>query len=322
MSETILTILIITYNHEDFITQAIEGALHQKTKYKYVIKIFDDCSSDKTAKIAKTYADKFPQKVQLFVNKKNLGNFLNCAISLEVVEGKYFTILDGDDFFLGETKIEEQISLLEQDPNLSGCGHRNYVLKNGAEMSESAFVRANPVKASYTFSDVLQGQFYCHTSSMIYSTKHFAEFKKIKFGKYREHLGDFFALVFFSQFSNLVFIDKHLSVYRITGRGIWTKISDSRQNEMHIQKYLIYRKLVHKEFIKELNLAFYFGVSYFINQLKESKGHKIKIIQYTILLKSLTLLIKPNTGHLKSILNHLQSLCLLTLFNLITPQFK
>lgn len=68
----IVTILMPTYNHERYISQAIESVLAQKTNYPYELLIHDDCSTDSTLAIAQNYTTKHPDKKSRFLQKKRI----------------------------------------------------------------------------------------------------------------------------------------------------------------------------------------------------------------------------------------------------------
>ena len=71
--QPIVSILMPTYNHEKYISQAIESALSQKTQYDWELLINDDCSTDNTRKVAQEYAEKYPEKIKLIYPETNQG---------------------------------------------------------------------------------------------------------------------------------------------------------------------------------------------------------------------------------------------------------
>jgi glycosyltransferase involved in cell wall biosynthesis len=68
-----LSVAIITYNHENFIAQAIDSVLKQDTSFDYEIVIGEDCSTDKTREIVINYQKKYPDKIKALLPEKNLG---------------------------------------------------------------------------------------------------------------------------------------------------------------------------------------------------------------------------------------------------------
>ena len=79
---TKLTVNVITYNHEKYIQECLDSILMQKTDFDYIIRVFDDASTDTTQDILKQYKEKYPDKFELFLAEKNLsadkdGTFFN-----------------------------------------------------------------------------------------------------------------------------------------------------------------------------------------------------------------------------------------------------
>lgn len=69
--EVIVTIRCITYNHEPYIRQAIEGFVMQKTDFRFEAIVHDDASTDKTAEIIKEYAEKYPDIIKPIYETEN-----------------------------------------------------------------------------------------------------------------------------------------------------------------------------------------------------------------------------------------------------------
>ncbi len=79
--EPLVNVWMITYNHEDYIAQAIESVLMQKTNFKFKIMIGEDCSTDGTREIVEEYTDKYPDKITAYLNKKNRSS-KKCSANL------------------------------------------------------------------------------------------------------------------------------------------------------------------------------------------------------------------------------------------------
>jgi glycosyltransferase involved in cell wall biosynthesis len=119
-----VSVLMPTYMHEKYISQAIESFLAQKCTYTCELLINDDCSKDKTAEIAAEYANKYPEKVKFFAQKENKGLLENYRFLLSKASGDYIAILESDDYWTDQEKLEKQISFLEnnQEYGLSFTG--------------------------------------------------------------------------------------------------------------------------------------------------------------------------------------------------------
>lgn len=111
----IVTILMPAYNHERYISQAIESVLAQKTNYPYELLIHDDCSTDSTLAIAQNYTTKHPDKIKIFTEEENQGLLKSYKRLIEQSNGKYLAILESDDYWLDENKLQIQIDFLESN---------------------------------------------------------------------------------------------------------------------------------------------------------------------------------------------------------------
>lgn len=134
--KNICTVLLITYNHIEYIKRAIESVLCQKTKYNYIIHIFDDGSTDGTSDIIREYAAKYPDKIIPFISQKNQGAQTNIWNAYKSVKTKYCAILECDDFWCDENKLEMQINALEEHPECTFCATQTRVLNTGDDCRE------------------------------------------------------------------------------------------------------------------------------------------------------------------------------------------
>jgi|BioPla2DNA2_1021312.scaffolds.fasta_scaffold31367_2 glycosyltransferase involved in cell wall biosynthesis len=115
----LLSICCITYNHENYISQAIEGFLAQKTSFNFEIIIHDDASTDATASIVKKYEQEHPNLIKAIYQKENQysqgikpwPNFV-----FPIARGKYIALCEGDDYWTDPYKLQKQVDFLEANP--------------------------------------------------------------------------------------------------------------------------------------------------------------------------------------------------------------
>lgn len=208
-----LTCLLVTYNHEKSIRKCIESVLEQKTSYRVLIKILDDYSNDGTFKICLEYAMKFPDKIEIVRIKKNT-KCKALPASIECLKTKYFCILDGDDYWCDDNKIQTMLDILETHPEYIMAGHNTnlyYISTNKTE----PIVKTSPQNNLIT----LENYQYLHMSSLIYRTE---LMKKKQYKKMRKR--DIFIYFAYLENGKCFYIDKIMSVYNITGEGTWTKL--------------------------------------------------------------------------------------------------
>lgn len=132
----LVSISCITYNHENYIRDAIEGFLMQKTTFPVEILIHDDASTDKTASIVREYEEKYPQLIKPIYQTENQYSKRDGTIGRIQrgrARGKYYATCEGDDYWTDPLKLQKQVDLMETKPDCTICFHSsliNNVLKN------------------------------------------------------------------------------------------------------------------------------------------------------------------------------------------------
>lgn len=129
MDNCICTVLMIAYNHRPYIRLAIESVISQKTKYKFKVHIFDDASTDGTSDIVREYAERYPELIIPFIAEENRGAQGNIWAAYKSVDTKYCAMLECDDYWCDERKLQLQITALEKNPDCSFCAH-NTIFQN------------------------------------------------------------------------------------------------------------------------------------------------------------------------------------------------
>ena len=120
----VVSVLVATYNHERFISQALESVLCQKTDFPYEVLIGEDASQDSTPGIVDAYQRKYPDIIQVFHHEHNLGTTRNAYFLMQHARGKYLATCEGDDYWTDPLKLSLQVDFLEKHPDYVGCSHR------------------------------------------------------------------------------------------------------------------------------------------------------------------------------------------------------
>ncbi|MEM8717026.1 MAG: glycosyltransferase, partial [Cyanobacteria bacterium P01_G01_bin.4] len=113
-----VSVKMLTYNHEAYVSSAVEGVLNQVTNFDFELLIGDDSSTDDTAKIAAQYADVDP-RVRLILRERNLGMHQNSLELTQISRGKYIAWCEGDDCWTRTDKLQTTVDYLEAN---SGVG--------------------------------------------------------------------------------------------------------------------------------------------------------------------------------------------------------
>jgi glycosyltransferase involved in cell wall biosynthesis len=117
-----VSICIISYNQETFISDAIESAIDQEYENLEIV-VADDASQDSTASIITEIASRFPRRVIPVLGRTNLGVTGNSNRALEACSGEFIVVMGGDDILL-PGKISKQVEWFRQDRKRALCGHR------------------------------------------------------------------------------------------------------------------------------------------------------------------------------------------------------
>ncbi|RME57282.1 glycosyltransferase [Candidatus Parcubacteria bacterium] len=129
-SEPLVSVLVITYNQEKFIEEALRSALEQDYDNLEVV-VGDDASTDRTPEIIMDLASEYPDRLVPILGKERLGITGNSNRVLRRCRGKYIAFMGGDDVFL-PGKIKAQVSWLEEDERRVICAHQvNLTDENG-----------------------------------------------------------------------------------------------------------------------------------------------------------------------------------------------
>ena len=135
-SQPLVSVLCLAYRHERFIEDALKSFLCQQTTFPYEICIGEDDSPDRTRQICVEYANRFPEKIRLFLRDRKDVFYINgmptgranVINTLQQCRGKYIAFCDGDDMWLDPLKLQKQVAFLEAYPEFSMTYHRCRVL--------------------------------------------------------------------------------------------------------------------------------------------------------------------------------------------------
>ena len=131
-NDILVSVCLVTYNQKEFIKDAIESALMQKTNFEYEIVIGDDYSTDGTLEICIDYANKYPNKIKVLRRERNLGLLMNFFETIKKCRGELIAYLEGDDYWLTDNKLQQQAEILLKDNDISlvHTDWKDYILKD------------------------------------------------------------------------------------------------------------------------------------------------------------------------------------------------
>lgn len=234
MTDIKLSILLLTYNHGKYLEQCLNSIIEQKTNFEYEVIICDDTSTDDTRKIILAYKDRF-KNIQLQLNKCNYGLGINAGKGLQKIRGKYFHIIEGDDYLTDNNKFQKQVDFLEANNDYVGATHDVNCYMEQENRFEDLYKYQKP--SDVTPDNVDYHIPYYHTSSAMFRSNLIS---KLFYNNLRT---DWFISIYFSNLGKIKFLDEKMSVYRVTGHGIWSKLAQEDKDYMNIKSMFFYNVL-------------------------------------------------------------------------------
>lgn len=239
----ILSVHMITYNHEFFVKKAIESVLMQKCDFEIEFIISNDNSIDNTDIKIKEVLDTHPKahSIKYFRHVSNKGLISNFIWTIEQCKGKYIALCEGDDYWTDPYKLQKQVDLLEKYPEASMC----VALMEAHYENENKIARDLPYEGKnfpLIYLDDLNQ--YFHTSTYLIRNSMLTDV----LDKYPDlMMGDTALRYLLLSKGPFVVLNDVVSVYRISGLGAWSKLSQHNKNLEACKTANAFRK----KFIKE-----------------------------------------------------------------------
>lgn len=214
MSDIILSILVPTYGHEKYIKETLDSILMQKTKYKYEIIVGEDASPDNTREILRIYEKKFPDKFVMVYRDVNAGGYGtgNCLDLGTRAKGKYITFVEGDDFWISDTKIEQQVDFLEKNPDYVAIGCNTIIVDGESKIIDEKYPECKDEE--YTLEHYRKGILPGQTACMMYRKEVWGEIVSDVIWNFNPIPGDRIFFLGIITKGKIYCIQKPLSAYR------------------------------------------------------------------------------------------------------------
>jgi len=207
------SVILMTRNHAPFIKQAVESVTRQSTDFEYELLLGDDFSDDDTLKICRGLQAENPDKIRLITAPCQVGITSNFLRLQSRARAPYCALLEGDDYWTSPNKLQRQLNLLSENPDLSWCGART---RNR--------IHPLPAKKSYTLSDACR-RFLVHTSTIMYRRSSLEYYPR-----FPDMVGWIsMVCVVLAQAGYCGFLDAEVSYYRRHAGGLYTGANCKRR---------------------------------------------------------------------------------------------
>jgi glycosyltransferase involved in cell wall biosynthesis len=234
------TVFCLAYNHKEYIYQACESFLDQKTDRPIKVYLHDDASTDGTKNILKKYKAKYPDIFKIKLRNKNVfktkhnGIYLREALS---VKTPYIALCEGDDFFTDERKLQIQTGFLDEKKEVMGCFHNSIRVDANSMVIDKNYIQ--PESNCFDQRDVLTALYSAEATSSCF-------FRKEAINSipdwYCERPSDFFLDLLITEKGPIVYLDFNLSAYRTHKDGIWGYKGQEEAKNEFVARFQTLRK--------------------------------------------------------------------------------
>jgi|LSQX01.2.fsa_nt_gb glycosyltransferase involved in cell wall biosynthesis len=252
--DILVSINCTTYNHEKYIAQALDSFLMQETNFAWEILVHDDASTDGTAPIIKSYAERYPDIIRPMFQNENqhsLGIKVNTTYNIPRSRGKYIAWCDGDDYWTDPFKLQKQADYMENNPVCSLCLTRSGLFRED-QQRPAGFIRPYNESRIIPREDIILRKGISHISSLFFRKDCLKEPPAFYLDG---PMGDYFLIIFLALKGDAYYIDEHMSDYRINVPNSWMQLNFKGSNDQRIW--------LNKEILKKLqNLNIYTDFRY------------------------------------------------------------
>lgn len=240
-----VSILCTTYNQRDYIRDAMDSFLNQKTNFDFEILVNDDASTDGTTELLREYERKYPRIIKVITHDENQYSKgvenLFCEYLYPIARGEYLALCEGDDYWCDPCKLQRQFDLMETRKDCNLCVHAsNDVLANTKKLIRvnAPFPNDCVISAGYLMR-------YAHpfaTNSYFIRRAAYEKYAKSPILELKAH-GDQKMSTYFGATGEVYYLSKVMSCYRVLAKGsINSRLQDS-ENFDEQQKLLYSRRL-------------------------------------------------------------------------------
>ncbi|MFC3060744.1 glycosyltransferase [Paenirhodobacter populi] len=226
--------VILGYNHQQFIVEAIESALSQKGTPFHEILLADDGSNDGTARIFARYAEKYPRIIRNISRGGNFGIAENYRHCFKEAVGKFIAVLEGDDYWTDPEKNMKQSSFLMSHPEATMVFSRIELLDMGKN-SYRLLPRQDGLASLLAGSDFAKNEhlnLIANFSSAMFRKKIMADLPS---AVYKPRMNEITLSFYLDRIGKFGFIDEVMSVYRLNSASVWTGASQISRLEQAIE---------------------------------------------------------------------------------------
>jgi glycosyltransferase involved in cell wall biosynthesis len=261
-----VSVCMVTYNQERYIAQAIESVLAQTTDFRVEIVIGEDCSTDSTRSIVRSFAERHPDRIRPFYHERNLGAKQNFMRTYDACDGEYMAILEGDDYWTCPQKLQRQVDALDSRPDWSICFHPAAIAHEDPQKPPGLWPDRWE-KPESTIIDLFD-KCYIPTNAALFRHRLFPQLPTWFADLY---IGDWPLHILNAAHGNIGFLPEVMSVYRVHEGGVWSSLDHSAQMDALYRMLTAVDRHFHGKYIEHIEQCRLNILQFSINQAKDAQ---------------------------------------------------
>ncbi|WP_330745031.1 glycosyltransferase family 2 protein [Chryseobacterium sp. CP-77] len=270
-----VSVVMITYGHEKYIEESINGVLSQAFNGEIELIISDDCSPDNTEAVVKNIINTHPNGhwIKYIKHTKNKGAIPNFVWTICESKGQYIAICEGDDYWKDPLKLQKQVDFLEENPDYSLTFHKI----NELTTRDEKFTYPNPdTEETYTIEDLAKENFII-TVSVVFRKNMEILPDWLKYSP----IGDYPMHMLNASFGLIKYFPQEMATYRV-GSGMWSTQNkvDQMVNTMYCLRFLLLHFKSNKEVHENLLVQYNNFRNALIRPFDEKKALDLKLKDY------------------------------------------
>lgn len=270
-----VSVVMITYGHEKYIEESINGVLSQAFNGEIELIISDDCSPDNTEAVVKNIINTHPNGhwIKYIKHTKNKGAIPNFVWTICESKGQYIAICEGDDYWKDPLKLQKQVDFLEENPDYSLTFHKI----NELTTRDENFTYPNPdTEETYTIEDLAKENFII-TVSVVFRKNMEILPDWLKYSP----IGDYPMHMLNASFGLIKYFPQEMATYRV-GSGMWSTQNkvDQMVNTMYCLRFLLLHFKSNKEVHENLLVQYNNFRNALIRPFDEKKALDLKLKDY------------------------------------------
>ena len=238
VGQPFVSVMVITYNHERYIRKALDSILMQEHDFPIEINVIDDASTDNTQAIVREYSQQFPDVVNCYFNPTNAGHIttqLNTIRGFQTLRGRYFALLEGDDYWTDAHKLAKQVAFLEGHSDYVACAHQTLKVFDDSSRPPEHFL---PFKAfgrnTAEMYDLVCMAAVFHLSSIVYRNV-FQQSPPACL--YDEFSCEVTINMLYGMFGKFYCLDDYMSAYRVHEDGVFSGRTYEKHWHFHLHGF-------------------------------------------------------------------------------------